>query len=847
MRLCFIVEDCYRHDKMPLAVARRLAEWGHHVDVFEPRGSVTRISELAYESTHDAWVLKTVSGGPGMSVLDAVAASGLTTINDARAVRLVRDKAVAAAVARRTSLPFPITYFAAAPALLPQIPAEHYPILVKPSGGSSGRAVHLVRDRAELADLVDPLAGEGFLLAQPYVPNPGVDFKVYSIAGELYATVQRSPLHPEVTIEGHPAPLTTEVAALTAAVGDVFGLDLYGVDLLQGPDGWVVVDINDFPSFRHVPDAVLLVARCILRLAAAGSARRTRGAAVIPLRAGRETAHEGAGLGRGLPMPAAAAATGGSRGVPGPSVSRPGVSRPGVSRPGVSRRGVSTLAPVERRQAATVPVAALHQAVGRLVAALEDTGDDGGRGGSGPGPAALRVVSVRRKPGRGLTVCYRRQDRRRSGGTSRPLVTARLAEPALGDPCIDELLASAAPAEFRGCWPGIVRCPQIGLSVQAFPHDVDLPGLPAAFATSPPDGRLATALTAAAHAVLGDVGVPVTEMRVSPVRYQPGTRCVLRYHVRSATAEELVFFGKLYNDPADAAVVHGLTQRLWAALDRPLDRLRPLRRPDDPAAPSVPPVVPRPLALVEDLGLVLTEVAGGAHGGGHVTGSARLGPSRRLCSAADPPRAALAGTAAALAWMHTSRVTPERYAPSGPAYAARVSEWSQALAGAVPELAGQLGRVTRRLTETLARTEVESPVLVHGAFKPSQLVFCGTDQPVITDLDGAGLGDPALDVGYFLAYLRPPALDCDRGGTRTWYAAARDAFLGAYLAALASRGVPDLRAGLQRRASAFEAAVLLKIASRRVRRVSSPRVDEVRAAVAGIDRCLERSAGGRDG
>jgi ribosomal protein S6--L-glutamate ligase len=98
-----------------------------------------------------------------------------------------------------------------------------------------------------------------------------------------------------VPMRGHAAALTPELAGLTAAVGDVFGLDLYGVDLLEGPDGWVVVDVNDFPSFRYLPDAVALVARCILRLAASGGAARTGGTAVVaPLRAGCEKADEAA-------------------------------------------------------------------------------------------------------------------------------------------------------------------------------------------------------------------------------------------------------------------------------------------------------------------------------------------------------------------------------------------------------------------------------------------------------------------------------------------------------------------------------------------------------------------------
>jgi glutathione synthase/RimK-type ligase-like ATP-grasp enzyme/aminoglycoside phosphotransferase (APT) family kinase protein len=485
--------------------------------------------------------------------------------------------------------------------------------------------------------------------------------------------------------------------------------------------------------------------------------------------------------------------------------------------------GRSAPGTAERHQAATVPVDVLHKAVRGLIAAIEGTEDDDG----GYGPAALRVVSVRRKPRQGLTVSYRR----RSTGT---LVTARLSERALGDPRVGALLASVAPAEFRGRWPGIVRSPRIGLTVQSFPYDADLPGLPAALATGSPGGPLATALTAAVQEVLGDLGVRLTDMRVSTVRYKPGSRCVLRYQVRSA-AEEMVFFGKLYSDPADAAEAYRLAQRLWAALDRPSP------------APYAAAVVPRPLALVEELGLVMTEAAGGAHGGGQVPGSTLLRPPRTPRSMADPPRAALAGSAAALAWLHTSRVTAERYARSGSAYAASVGEWSHALAGAVPELGGELDRATRLIGEALVGAKVGSPVLVHGAFKPSQLVFCVPDRPVITDLDAAGLGDPVLDIGYFLAYLRPPGLGGDRGGIRAWYAAARHTFLDAYLAALASHGAaPEDPAALRRRSAVFEAALLLKIASRRVRRVSSPRPAEVRAAVTHIDRCLKRFAGGRD-
>ncbi|WP_078857697.1 ATP-grasp domain-containing protein [Streptomyces sp. NRRL F-4474] len=279
MRLCFLVEEHYRHDGMPNEVIGQLTAWGHRVDVLRPGGSLLRMTEVVAEGAHDAWVLKTVSGGPGLTLLEAAAATGLTTVNDARSIRGVRDKALAAAIGRGRGLPLPPTYAVARPELLREIPAAEYPLVVKPADGSSGRAVHLVSSPGRLETLLPVLAGEGMLIAQPYVPNSGTDIKVYAVGGELFATERCSPLHPDPSVRERRVPLSSEVAAIAAQVGAVYGLDLYGVDVLLGPDGPVVVDVNDFPSFRQVPDAAARVARAVLGLARAGGGPATAAAA----------------------------------------------------------------------------------------------------------------------------------------------------------------------------------------------------------------------------------------------------------------------------------------------------------------------------------------------------------------------------------------------------------------------------------------------------------------------------------------------------------------------------------------------------------------------------------------
>ncbi|BFV55187.1 hypothetical protein KCMC57_up02910 [Kitasatospora sp. CMC57] len=279
MRFCFLVEEQYRNDGIPVDVVRQLADWGHRVDVLRPGGSLLDLGRLVRAGSHDAWVLKTVSGGPGLGLLEAAAAAGLTTVNDARSIRCVRDKASAAVRAAGLGLPVPETWAAARLSDLAQIPADRYPLVVKPAEGSQGRSVHRVDDPGQLVLAAGEFAGEGMLIAQPWVQNSGIDLKVYCVDGELFGTERTSPLVPGKRKE-RPVPLSAEVAAIVTEVGAVYGLDLYGVDVVLGPDGPIVVDVNDFPSFRQVPDAVPRVARAIINLARRGA---TTPAPVLPV------------------------------------------------------------------------------------------------------------------------------------------------------------------------------------------------------------------------------------------------------------------------------------------------------------------------------------------------------------------------------------------------------------------------------------------------------------------------------------------------------------------------------------------------------------------------------------
>ncbi len=107
---------------------------------------------------------------------------------------------------------------------------------------------------------------DSFFLAQRYAQNTGFDIKVYVTGREVYAAIaKKSPLHTEV--KERFIPLTPALRKLALDVGKIFGLDIYGIDVVETPEGLSILDINDFPSFGGVPRAVIRVSEYVLHAA----------------------------------------------------------------------------------------------------------------------------------------------------------------------------------------------------------------------------------------------------------------------------------------------------------------------------------------------------------------------------------------------------------------------------------------------------------------------------------------------------------------------------------------------------------------------------------------------------
>ena len=459
------------------------------------------------------------------------------------------------------------------------------------------------------------------------------------------------------------------------------------------------------------------------------------------------------------------------------------------------------------------------------------------------GQHGLFVRYLRRKPGRGLAVVYNASPLNSSRGTRSRTperwVSLTLGEAALAGTQIRFAARQAQEAALEAQPPGVLRIPDLDLVVQAFPADDGLPGL-AASCTPARDGPLFSGLEAAARVQLCDPAWHLVSAKAEPVRYKPSSRCVIRYTLLLArtTTEgslqrRLALFGKVYGDREQARAIQAAMQQLYTE-----------------QAEAGQPILPRPLGAVERLGLTLNEAVESPEGTEPEplrTGLRALQARVVRGGAGEILDVVIPGTelrlaAHALARLHTSAARPAGALRTGAKEAKRARERAALIAAHDPAQAAAAQRLAEQLATRLEALEPDAYRPAHGGFKASQLLFHG-QRAFVVDFDGFCRADPALDVGYFLAYLRPSGLWYRRPGMRPWFESSAACFVSAYRQALRERGIDEVTTdGILERTHLYEGAFLLKIATRRVNRMNSPRTGELSTMLAEIATCLSGEA-----
>jgi ribosomal protein S6--L-glutamate ligase len=200
---------------------------------------------------HDLYVLK-ARDPLAVSIASVLHRGGARVVNNPAACDQLLDKILSTAMMRRAGLPAPRTWAATdATALHTEAFSERLPLIVKPYDGIASRDLQLVYDRDAL------LALQGWpspMLVQEFIEGCRHRYKIHVVGERVFATRKPFSLGGDPS-DGEAVDPGEEIASIARRCGRLFGLALYGLDVLVGRRGPVVVDVNSFPGYAGVREA----------------------------------------------------------------------------------------------------------------------------------------------------------------------------------------------------------------------------------------------------------------------------------------------------------------------------------------------------------------------------------------------------------------------------------------------------------------------------------------------------------------------------------------------------------------------------------------------------------------
>lgn len=258
---------------------RAAVERGHHARLLHPLDLGFRLSAPEqYTATDEPSIL--IDGEPtalpdvvftrmgaaspqaGLHALLQLEALGVPVVNAPMGLWRARDKVRSFQVLRAAGIATPASLVLGRKldAAILERELGPPPWVVKAPEGAKGEAVFLVSTAAEIASLPQDVSVPYFL--QRFVAeSKGRDVRVFVINGKARAAMRResatgdfrSNLH--LGGQGTEIELTPALAAVAQAATRAHGLDVAGVDVLEGADGPLVIEVNGSPGFAGIEAA----------------------------------------------------------------------------------------------------------------------------------------------------------------------------------------------------------------------------------------------------------------------------------------------------------------------------------------------------------------------------------------------------------------------------------------------------------------------------------------------------------------------------------------------------------------------------------------------------------------
>jgi len=197
----------------------------------------------------------------GLALIKQFQELGVTVINTSAAIACAMDKFFSQQLLVSQQLPVPKTILARFPLNYDWVEKLlGFPLIVKTITGSLGKGVCLLKDKnsfIDLMQLIELSSQDCQILLQEFVAeSSGRDLRVFVIGDEPIACMLRIAVNggfkANYSLGGKVEfyQMNAEIRELSVRAAKTCGLDIAGVDLLFGRDGYKICEVNSSPGFK---------------------------------------------------------------------------------------------------------------------------------------------------------------------------------------------------------------------------------------------------------------------------------------------------------------------------------------------------------------------------------------------------------------------------------------------------------------------------------------------------------------------------------------------------------------------------------------------------------------------
>ena len=272
MRLCILSRGPQLYSTQRLV--KEAEDRGAEVEIVDPLETSLVLGEQNGQVIHRGWPIETDAVIPrigysvtseGVRVVRQFESQGIYVANSADSILRSRDKLTASQILSHHGIPVPrtalVTSWRDTERAISRVGGV--PCVIKASQGTQGNSVHLARSIRDAREHVYRLlANRETVLVQEYIrESHGRDVRVIVAGGEVVAAMRRVARGREFRSNFHlggqveAVELKEDFAKVAVRAASLLGIEVGGVDLLEGRSGPILLEVNSSPGLEGIERA----------------------------------------------------------------------------------------------------------------------------------------------------------------------------------------------------------------------------------------------------------------------------------------------------------------------------------------------------------------------------------------------------------------------------------------------------------------------------------------------------------------------------------------------------------------------------------------------------------------